>query len=386
MIGRKLQHYQVLTHLGAGGMGVVYCALDEDLDRKVALKVLSAGILADDEARKQFRKEALALAKLNHPNIETVFEFGTQDGLDFLAMELISGVPLNEKLKNGPLAEREALRLGVQMCDGLTAAHEQGIIHRDLKPSNLFITADNRLKILDFGLATLLRPTEEVDIAKTVTELHGRIVGTLPYMSPEQLRGEPTDARSDIYSAGVVLYEMVTASRPFPQHQTAQLMGAILHKDPAPLHSFSDRVSAGLQAVILKALEKERSERYQTARELRTALETLTRSFTASGPLPLSPASPSASSASVAKPSARSAPWRWITAVTTASILAGSGFGARCRSRKERNVRIAASGHKRFQFEKHPLLHRVAQSPFSRSRTRPNSRTKRGSRQLFPKC
>ncbi len=326
MIGRKLQHYQVLTQLGAGGMGVVYCALDEDLDRKVALKVLSAGILADDEARKQFRKEALALAKLNHPNIETVFEFGTQDGLDFLAMELISGVPLNEKLKNGSLAEREALRLGVQMCDGLAAAHEQGIIHRDLKPSNLFITADNRLKILDFGLATLLRPTEEVDIAITVTELHDRIVGTLPYMSPEQLRGEPTDARSDIYSAGVVLYEMVTASRPFPQHQTAQLMGAILHKDPAPLHSFNDRVSAGLQAVILKALEKERSERYQTARELRTALETLTRSFTASGPLPLSPAPPSASSANVAKPWGSSAPWGWITAVTTASILLALGL------------------------------------------------------------
>ena len=326
MIGRKLQHYQVLTHLGAGGMGVVYCALDEDLDRKVALKVLSAGILADDEARKQFRKEALALAKLNHPNIETIFEFGTQDGLDFLAMELISGVPLNEKLKNGPLAEREVLRLGVQMCDGLTAAHEQGIVHRDLKPSNLFVTADNRLKILDFGLATLLRPTEEVDIAKTLTELHGRVVGTLPYMSPEQLRGEPTDARSDIYSAGVVLYEMVTASRPFPQHQTAQLMGAILHKDPAPLHSFNDRVSAGLQAVILKALEKERSERYQTARELRTALETLTRSFTASGPLPLPPASTSPSSASIAKPSARSVPWGWIIAVTTASLLLALGL------------------------------------------------------------
>ena len=123
MIGKKLQHYLILSHLGSGGMGVVYCALDEELDRKVALKVLSAGILADEAARKQFRKEALALAKLNHPNIETVFEFGSQEGLDFLAMELISGVPLNEKLKNGPLSERDVLRFGVQMCHGLAAAH-----------------------------------------------------------------------------------------------------------------------------------------------------------------------------------------------------------------------------------------------------------------------
>ena len=131
---------------------MVYCALDEQLDRKVALKVLSAGILADEAARKQFRKEALALAKLNHPNIETVFDSVVRKGWDFLAMELISGVPLNEKLKNGPLSERDVLRFGVQMCHGLAAAHEQGVIHRDLKPSNLFITAENRLKILDFGL------------------------------------------------------------------------------------------------------------------------------------------------------------------------------------------------------------------------------------------
>jgi len=136
MIGKRLQQYLVLSQLGAGGMGVVYCALDEELDRKVALKVLSAGLLADESARKQFRKEALALAKLNHPNIETVYAFSSQDGVDFLAMELMSGVPLNEKLKSGPLSEREVVRFGVQMCDGLAAAHEQGVIHRDLKPKN----------------------------------------------------------------------------------------------------------------------------------------------------------------------------------------------------------------------------------------------------------
>jgi serine/threonine protein kinase/Tfp pilus assembly protein PilF len=332
MIGKKLQHYLILSQLGAGGMGVVYCALDEQLDRKVALKILSAGILADEDARKQFRKEALSLARLNHPNIETVFEFGTQDGLDFLAMELISGGPLNEKLKSGPLSERDVLRLGVQMCEGLAAAHEQGIIHRDLKPSNLFITSDNRLKILDFGLATLLRPAEEADIAKTMTEAHGHIVGTLPYMSPEQLRGEPTDARSDIYSAGVVLYEMVAASRPFPQNQTAQLMGAILHKDPAPLRSFNERVSPGLEAVILKALDKERSERYQTARELRTALETLTRSFTASGmpaPILALPSTPSSgSTTNVISAPGKPAQWKWIASIlATAAVVSALAIG-----------------------------------------------------------
>ncbi|HEY4879794.1 MAG TPA: protein kinase [Candidatus Acidoferrales bacterium] len=327
MIGQKLQHYLILSQLGAGGMGVVYCALDEQLDRKVALKVLSAGMLADDDARKQFRKEALALAKLNHPNIETVYAFSSQDGLDFLAMELISGVPLNQKLKEGPLSEREVVRFGIQMCDGLAAAHEQGVVHRDLKPSNLFITAENRLKILDFGLAILLSPTETGDVTRSITEVPGRVEGTLPYMSPEQLRGEPTDARSDIYSAGAVLYEMSTGSRPFPQSQTAQLMGAILHQEAAPLRSLNERFSPGLEAVILKALDKQKSERYQTAREFRTALETLTTTFSASGPLSVVPAPPSSSVSSVAVTPPTPARWRWITAAGATALAVALGFG-----------------------------------------------------------
>ena len=325
MIGQKLQHYLILSQLGAGGMGVVYCALDEQLDRKVALKVLSAGMLADDEARKQFRKEALALAKLNHPNIETVYAFSSQDGLDFLAMELISGVPLNQKLKDGPLSEREVVRFGVQMCDGLAAAHEQGVIHRDLKPSNLFITAENRLKILDFGLAILLSPTETGDVTRSITEVPGRVEGTLPYMSPEQLRGEPTDARSDIYSAGAVLYEMSTGSRPFPQPQTAQLMGAILHQEPPPLRSLNERFSPGLEAVILKALDKQKSERYQTAREFRIALETLTTTFSASGPL--SAALPSSSVSNAAVTPLTTTRWRWIAAISATALALALGYG-----------------------------------------------------------
>src|SRR5215470_10927963 len=178
MIGKRLDHYLIQSQLGAGGMGVVYCALDEKLDRQVALKVLSSGILADEAARKQFHKEALALAKLNHPNIETIYQFGSQDGLDFLVMELIPGIPLNEKLKNGPLAEKDVLRFGVQLCEGLAAAHSQGVIHRDLKPANLFVTPENRLKILDFGLASLLRPHEQEDIARTLTGEQGKVAGT----------------------------------------------------------------------------------------------------------------------------------------------------------------------------------------------------------------
>jgi TolB-like protein len=321
MVGQKLEHYLILNQLGAGGMGVVYCALDEKLDRKVALKVLSSGILADEAARRQFHKEALALAKLNHPNIETIYEFGSQDGLDFLVMELIAGVSLSQKLKNGHLSEREVLRFGSQMCEGLAAAHCQGVIHRDLKPSNLFITPENRLKILDFGLASLLRHPDEADVARTLSEEQGRAVGTLPYMSPEQLRGEPVDARTDIYSAGAVLYEMATGSRPFPQSSSVQLIGAILHKEPVPLRTFNERFPPGLEAVIMKTLDKEASERYQTARELRTALETLTSS-SVSGAMKWPAAAASAASTTAAVGPTRARPWGLIAVGTVVAAMA----------------------------------------------------------------
>jgi serine/threonine protein kinase/tetratricopeptide (TPR) repeat protein/TolB-like protein len=321
MIGKRLEHYLILNQLGAGGMGVVYCALDEKLDRKVALKVLATGILADEAARRQFHKEALALAKLNHPNIETIYEFCSQDGLDFLVMELMTGVSLSEKLKNGPLTEREVLRFGLQLCEGLAAAHAQGVIHRDLKPSNLFITPENRLKILDFGLAGLLKPQEEADIARTLSEEQGRVVGTLPYMSAEQLRGEPVDARTDIYSAGAVLYEMATGSRPFPQSSSVQLIGAILHKAPASLRVFNERFQPGLEAVIMKTLDKEASERYQTARELRTALETLTSS-SVSGATNWQTTTAPASGTTTAVVPTKARPWGWIAAGTAAGALA----------------------------------------------------------------
>jgi serine/threonine protein kinase/predicted Zn-dependent protease len=284
MIGRTISHYRVIEKIGAGGMGEVYRAHDEQLDRDVALKILPSGLLADEAARKQFRKEALALAKLNHPNIETVHEFGSQDGVDFLAMELIPGDSLREKIKAGALAEREVVRLGMQLAEGLAAAHDQGIIHRDLKPGNLFVTPDGRLKILDFGLARLIHPEVANDVTRSITVESGTISGTVPYMPPEQLRGEPTDARSDVYSSGAVFFEMATGQRPFPQTQGPQLMGAILHQSATSPTSLNQRITPGLESVILKTLEKEPSQRYQSARELRVALEGISFGSVASAP------------------------------------------------------------------------------------------------------
>src|SRR5579885_3608839 len=207
MIPQNLSHYRVLEQIGAGGMGVVYRAHDEQLERDVAIKVLPPGTLADESARRRFRKEALALAKLNHPNIGGIYEFGSQNGCDFLVMELVSGLTLDAKLAAGPLPEDEVLRLGIQLADGLQAAHAQGIIQRDLKPGNLRLTSDGRLKILDFGLAHWSAPDDIAAATVTLTKAQ-EVSGTVPYMAPEQLRGQKADERSDLYSAGAVLYEL----------------------------------------------------------------------------------------------------------------------------------------------------------------------------------
>src|SRR3989475_912688 len=209
MIGQTLGHYRILERVAAGGMGVVYRARDEQLDRDVALKVLPSGTLSDDTARLHFHKEAMALAKLNHPNIETVYEFGSLDGIDFLVMEYLPGKTLADRLAKGSLPEKEVIALGMQITAALGEAHDRGIVHRDLKPKNIAITDRGQAKVLDFGLAKLLRPDKHAT-TDTLTQTQAA-AGTLPYMSPEQLRGEPVDARSDIYSIGAVLYEMATS-------------------------------------------------------------------------------------------------------------------------------------------------------------------------------
>src|SRR6266545_3727559 len=264
VIGRTLGQYRILEQIGSGGMGVVYRARDERLERDVALKILPQGLLAGDAARRRFRREALALSKLTHPNIATIHDFDSHEGIDFLVMEYIPGVSLSDKIAGGPLPEPEFLHLGVQLASALGVAHEHGVVHRDLKPANLRVTPDGWLKVLDFGLAKSLLLESE-----TTTDTAGeRLAGTPPYMAPEQLRGEPADHRSDIYAAGMVLYEMAAGRRPFPDAQGARLISAILHDSPPPPSASNPRLSRALDGIILKALDKDPALRYQSAREL----------------------------------------------------------------------------------------------------------------------
>src|SRR5229473_590850 len=294
MIGQTLGHYRIVEKIGAGGMGVVYRARDERLDRDVALKVLPVEMLADATAVKSFREEAQALSKLNHPNIATIHDFDKQDGLSFLVMEYIPGTTLDQKIAAGTFPEKEVVRLGAQLAQGLQAAHCKGVVHRDLKPSNLRITPDCRLKILDFGLARLMVPADQ-DVTRTSLETHLE-AGTLPYMSPEQLQGESADERSDIYSFGAVLYEMATGQRLFPEKHGPRLIDAILHQSARSPRELNGQVSLGMQSIIQKALDKESEHRYQSAKELQVDLERVSvvpaasQSAPASepsGPLPL---------------------------------------------------------------------------------------------------
>ena len=272
LAGRTLSHYRVVEKIGAGGMGVVYRAHDLHLDCDVAIKVLPAGALGDAEARKRFHREALALSKLNHPNVEVAHDFDTQDGLDFLVTEYISGKTLEVALASR-LSEKEILELGAQMAEGLAAAHEQGVVHRDLKPSNLLVTRDARLKILDFGLAKMVKASPTA-LTESLSRTQGT-VGTPPYMAPEQLVSEKADARSDIWAAGAVLYEMATRQRPF-QGSGVQLADAIRFQAPRPPRQLSPQISPWLEAIILRCLEKEPDDRYQTVNELYEALTRVT--------------------------------------------------------------------------------------------------------------
>ncbi len=275
--GQTLGRYHIVEEIGAGGMGVVYRAHDDRLSRDVALKFLPAGALADETARRRCRQEALALAKLNHPNIATIFDFDTQGDNDFLVIEYIPGETLDRRLVNGALDEKEVVRLGDQLASGLSAAHERGVLHRDLKPANIRVTPDGLLKILDFGLARLLDPAEGVSTADTIVLPLGHqtgFAGTPPYMAPEQVRRDPIDVRTDIYGAGVVLYELACGRRPFVQAAPSDLMQAVMHALPTPPRSLV-QVSSALEAIILKALAKDPAQRHQNARELRDELRGL---------------------------------------------------------------------------------------------------------------
>ncbi len=261
MIGKTLSHYRILEPLGEGGMGEVYKAHDEHLDREVAVKVLLRGTLDNPTTRERFRQEAHVLSRLSHPGVATIFDFDTQDGVDFLVMEYVPGGTLQTRLIKGPLALDDVTRLGAEIGDALDDAHRRGFLHRDLKPGNVAISASGTAKILDFGLARLLHDSPN----RTQLTQEGMVVGSIPYMAPEQLRGGKDDPRTDVYAFGAVLYEVTTGKRAFSQERPEALMFDILHGVPPPLRSLRPDASPELEQLISSCLSKEADRRPASA-------------------------------------------------------------------------------------------------------------------------
>jgi non-specific serine/threonine protein kinase len=299
MIGNTISHYRVLEKLGSGGMGAVYRAEDITLGRFVALKFLPEKPSKDRSALERFQREAKAASALNHPNICTIYEINQHEGRHFIAMELLEGKTLKQEIEAKPLEMDRTLDLTIQISDGLQAAHLKGIIHRDIKPANIFINQRSQAKILDFGLAKLALEQHHAagpaaPTAATAEEFltsPGTAVGTIAYMSPEQARGEELDARTDLFSFGVVLYEMVTGRQAFAGVTSAVIFDAILHKSPIPAARLNAECPPDLDRIISKLLEKDRNLRYQTAREILVDLQRLRRNLT-SGPQPKAPHAP----------------------------------------------------------------------------------------------
>jgi len=282
LLGRTISHYKITSQIGEGGMGVVYEAEDINLGRHVALKFLTPAMAGDDNLLQRFQREARAASALNHPNICTIHGIEEFESEHFIVMELLDGESLGDRIRRGPLDIESVLTLGVQIVDALESAHSKGIVHRDLKPPNIFVTARGQAKILDFGLAKIDR--QKPDAASNVpTALadnltsHGATMGTVAYMSPEQARGEVTDARTDLFSFGTVLYQMATGLLPFQGDTTAVVFDSILNRDPAPLDQVNPSLPPELGRIIGQALEKDRDLRYQGATDLKTALKRLKR-------------------------------------------------------------------------------------------------------------
>src|SRR6266542_5645587 len=290
----RLGRYELRSLLGAGGMGEVYRAHDPTLGRDVAIKVLPAACSADPERLLRFEREARAAGALNHPNIHSIYDVQTHDGAPYIVSELLEGETLRVLLSAGRVPQRKALDYARQIARALAAAHEKGIVHRDLKPENLFITTDGRLKILDFGLAKLTHAEEgagqktNLPTATAGTE-PGVVLGTLGYMSPEQVRGKPADVRSDIFSFGAILYETLSGRRAFQGDAAADTMSAILREDPPDLSLTNQNLPPGLERILRHCLEKNPEQRFQSARDLAFDLDALSNVSAAARPLPAAP-------------------------------------------------------------------------------------------------
>lgn len=287
----NILHYRIISKLGAGGMGEVYLAEDTRLDRKVALKILHNDFASDPGRMQRFVQEAKSASALNHPNIITIYEIGEAEGMQFIASEFIRGETLRQHMQRGPQSIREILDTAIQIAGALAAAHEAGIVHRDIKPENVMLRPDGYVKVLDFGLAKFVEqdsaPTTDTQaptIARVTTE-PGLLLGTLAYMSPEQARGKPVDARTDIFSFGILLYEMVTRRAPFEGETTSDIIAAILKTDPPPLFLHSPEAPDELERIVAKAIAKNQDERYQTAKDLLIDLKRLKQQIEIEGEL-----------------------------------------------------------------------------------------------------
>ncbi|MGI9064892.1 MAG: protein kinase domain-containing protein [Pyrinomonadaceae bacterium] len=321
LAGAKLGRYEIRSKLGEGGMGEVYRAFDPKINREVAIKVLPAALSADKERLARFEQEAQAAGALNHPNILAIYDVDTHDDWPYVVSELLEGEELREQLKDGPLPQRKAIDFAQQIAHGLSAAHERGIIHRDLKPENIFITRDGRVKILDFGLAKL-KPAKvaaeissELPTRKALTD-PGTVMGTVGYMSPEQVRGQETDHRTDIFSFGAILYEMLSGERAFQRETTAETMTAILKEEPGELTQTNAKINPALERIAQRCLEKKPERRFQSTSDLGFALEALS-----------TPSGSRLETAGVATAPAIAAPWkRWREWVPV--LLAGAAMAS----------------------------------------------------------